>query len=90
MEKLNKLVINDLSPTTGSFTKIDEIYFLLICLSLSILIFQIYVIIANKHIKELEESKQAEPLTKLRNWSSIIALSIQVIIVLFMLQSTIL
>lgn len=86
---LNKLVINDLSPTTGSFTKIDKIYFLLICLSLSILIFQIYVIIANKHITELEESEQVEPLSKLINWNSIIALSVQIIIVLFMLQATI-
>ena len=86
---LYKLVINDLAPLTGSITKVDEVYFLLIFLSLLILTFQSYVILSVKKLKLIqspEEQKIKTNLLHIKNNFTIVI--IQIFLLIFFLYST--
>jgi len=55
---LFRMVIIDLSPVVAEMTKADFIYFLLVFLSLIILIFQAFVSLEMRYIKNYTEEKQ--------------------------------
>lgn len=72
---LFRLVITNGAPQVGYATHIDYVYYLLVVLSLLILLFQTYITLSTRHIKNLSEAEQKTMVSHLELINSIVIIS---------------
>lgn len=82
---LFRTVIVQLAPPPAGMTKVDFVYFLLVFLSLLILIFQAYLAIVMRKIKQYNDELQEKRIKKLEKANDIILI---LVIILLMLTVT--
>jgi hypothetical protein len=84
---LFRMVIVQLSPSTGSTTKVDFVYFLLVFLSLLILLYQAYLVIVMKRITRYNEETQKRKLSQLEKASNLIFIGIIALLILILIYN---